>query len=90
MLGCMNKIKCNVYQEVYSGETSCTAHERLMEHNRYAANSGKYPDEVLSQHYDSLHPGKTPDLVFSILDKELSTVKRMIKEVFYISNGSLA
>ena len=28
----------------------------------------------------------SPDLVFSILDKELSTVKRKIKEAFYISN----
>ena len=42
-----------------------------MEHNRYVVNPGKYPDEALSQHYDTFHPGKTPDLVFSILDKEL-------------------
>ena len=50
-LGCVYKIKCNICQEVYIGETSRTAHERLMEHNRYAANpgSGKYPDEALSQ-----------------------------------------
>ena len=62
------------------------AHERDMDHNRYAANPGKYPDEALSQHYDTFHPGMSPDLVFSILDKELSTVKRKIKEAFYISN----
>ena len=86
MLGCVYKIKCNICQEVYIGETSRTAHERLMEHNRYAANPGKYPDEALSQHYDTFHPGTSPDLVFSILDKELSTVKRKIKEAFYISN----
>ena len=53
---------------------------------RYAANPGKYPDEALSQHYDTFHPGTSPDLVFSIFDKELSTVKRKIKEAFYISN----
>ena len=86
VLGCVYKIKCNICQEVYIGETSRTAHERLMEHNRYAANPGKYPDEALSQHYDTFHPGMSPDLVFSILDKELSTVKRKIKEAFYISN----
>ena len=71
---------------MYIGETSRTAHERLMENNRYEANPGKYPDEALSQHYDTFHPSMSPDLVFSILDKELSTVKRKIKEAFYISN----
>ena len=45
-----------------------------------------YPNEALSQYYDTFHPGTLPDLVFSILDKELSTVKRKIKEAFYISN----
>ena len=75
VLGCVYKIKCNIFQEVYIGETSRTAHERLMEHNRYAANPGKYPDEALSQHHDTFHPGMSPDLVFSILDKELSTGK---------------
>ena len=49
VLGCVyKKIKGNTCQEVYIGETSRTAHERLMEHNRYAANPGKYPDEALS------------------------------------------
>ena len=74
---------------MYIGETSRTAHERLMKHNRCAANPGKYPDEAPSQHYDTFHPGTSLDLVFlvfSILDKELSTVKRKIKEAFYISN----
>ena len=86
MLGCVYKIKCNIYQEVYIGERSRTAHERLMKHNRYAANPGKYPVEAQSQDYDTFHPGTSPDLVFRILDKELSKVKRKIKEVFYISN----
>ena len=70
----MYKIKCNICQEVYIGEASCTAHECLMEHNRYGANLGKYPDEALSQHYDTFHLDTSPDLVFSVLDKELSTV----------------
>ena len=70
MLGCVYKIKCNICQEVYIGEASRTPHERLMEHNRLAANPGKYPNEALYQHYETFHPGKTPDLVFSILDKE--------------------
>ena len=51
VLGCVCKIKCNIRQEVYIGETSRTAHECHMEHNRYAANPGKYHDEALSQHY---------------------------------------
>ena len=63
VLGCVYKIKCNICQEVYIGESNRTAHERLMEHNRYAANPGKYPDEALSQHYDTFHPGMSPDLV---------------------------
>ena len=75
---------------MYIGETSRTAHERLMEHNRYAANPGKYPDKALSQHYDMFHPDTSPDLVLSILDKEFSTVKRKIKEAFYISNEKLS
>ena len=83
VLGCMHKIKSNICQEVHIGETSHTAHEHLMEHNRYVANPGKYLDEALFQNYDTFHLGTTPDLVFSTLDKELSTVKTKIKEAFY-------
>ena len=86
MLGCVYKIVCNICKEVYIGETSRPVHERLMEHSRYAANPNIYPEEALSKHYGTLHPDAKPDLLFSILDRDLSTVKRKIKEAFYISN----
>ena len=57
-----------------------------MEHNRYATNPDKYPDEALSKHYKLRHFGKKPEFVFSILDRDLSTVRRKIKEAFYITN----
>ena len=50
-----------------------------MDLDKYAANPGKFPDEALSQHYDTFHPGTIPDLVFSMIDKDSSTVKMKIK-----------
>ena len=98
ILGPVYKIICNLCQQVYIGETSRTAHERLMEHRRYATSPDTYPEEALSVHYKEFHrlspdkdePNKAayvkPDLTFSILCRELSTVKRKIKEAFYIVN----
>ena len=71
---------------VYIGESSRTAHERLMEHTRYAANPDSYSDECLAKHYKQVHTGIQPDLRFEILDREMGTVKRKIKEAFYILN----
>ena len=57
-----------------------------MEHCRFAANPSAYPKEALALHYAGHCQGLTPDLSFSILDRETSTVMRKIKEAFYIVN----
>ncbi len=86
VLGAVYKIHCNLCHEIYIGETSRTAHERLMEHCRFAASPDKYPDEALAKHYKQLHNGSNPDLTFSILCREISTVRRKIREAFDIVN----
>ena len=59
----------------YLGETERTAHDRLLEHLRYA----KYPNtasnkkEALAVHYAAEHPGMEPDLAFTILTIEPNT-----------------
>ena len=45
-----------------------------------------YPDEALSKHYKQYHSGTKPDFTFSILSRETNTVRRKIKEAFYIVN----
>ena len=57
-----------------------------MEHSRYATSPDTYPDEALSKHYKQCHSGKKPSLTYSILGREFSTVRRKIKEAFYIVN----
>ena len=69
---------------MYVSHGSC--HERLMEHVRFATSPSTYPKEALAIHYAGRCEGLTPDLSFSILDRETSTVMRKIKEAFYIVN----
>ena len=72
----------------YLGETERTAHDRLLEHLRYA----KYPKtksnckEALAVHYATDHPEMEPRLAFSILTIEPNTVRRKIFEALLITN----
>ena len=82
--GVIYKIVCNLCFEKYIGEICRACHQRLMEHSRNATSPSIYPDEPMSIHYDQCHHGQTPNLSYSILDRETSTVRRKIKEAFYI------
>ena len=72
----------------YLGETERTAHDRLLEHLRYA----KFPKtksickEALAVHYATDHPEIEPRLAFSILTIEPNTVRRKIFEALLITN----
>jgi hypothetical protein len=85
-VGVVYKVVCNHCHQKYIGETCRSCHERLMEHFRFATSPSTYPEEALSLHYAGRCEGLTPDLSFSILDRETSTVMRKIKEAFYIVN----
>ena len=85
-VGVIYKIICNICNQTYIGETSRSIHERLAEHNRYAGNPTKHPDEALAVHYSNFHINITPDLSFQLLECVSSTVKRKIKEALYIIN----
>ena len=87
IMGAVYKVICNMCGKFYVGETSRTLHERLSEHRRYANNPTcrSYKDECLAKHYASCHPGIKADLSFDVLDREMSTVRRKVKEAFYIN-----
>ena len=87
IMGAVYKVICNICGEYYVGETSRTLHERLSEHRRYANNptSKSYKEECLAKHYAACHPGIKADLSFDVLDREMSTVRRKVKEAFYIN-----
>ena len=80
------QIICNHCKEMYIGESSRTAHERLGEHLRYASNptAESYKEEALAVHYRACHPGLLPDLEFTILRTENKTVLRKIYEALLI------
>ena len=87
IMGVVYLIICNICSKAYVGETGRTLHERLGEHRQYANNPkcNSYKDECLAKHYVTCHPDIPADLKFEVLDREMSTVLRKIKEAFYIS-----
>ena len=82
-----NLVTCRICWLEYVGETFRTLHERLGEHRMYANNPtcASYKNECLAKHYASCHPGMPADLKFDVLDREMNTVLRKIKESFHIS-----
>ena len=75
---------CKLCFQKYTGESGRSCHERLGEHYRFANNPDSYPKEALAIHYKNCHPGQKADLLFSLLDRERSVVKRKIKEAYFI------
>ena len=80
------KVRCKICNQLYIGETSRRAHDRLGEHLRYAT----YPltpsnvNQAFALHYTSLHTGLNPDLEFEVLKVERNTVRRKIAEAMLI------
>ena len=87
IMGAVYLIICNICWLKYIGETARTLHERLGEHMQYAnsPNCPSYKDKCLAKHYASCHPGMPADLSFVVLDRDMRTVFRKIKESFYIA-----
>ena len=86
LVGPIYQITCKLCSQIYIGETSRSANERLAEHLRYATkpNCKSYYGEALAEHYRTLHKDTVPRLEFEILDREMNTVRRKIKEAYYI------
>ena len=80
------KVRCKICNQLYIGETSRRAHDRLGEHLRYAT----YPrtpsnvNQAFALHYTSSHAGLSPDLEFEVLKVERNTVRRKIAEAMLI------
>ena len=87
IVGPIYQITCKLCSEIYIGETSRTAKERLDEHLRYATKPTckSYYEEAFADHYRTQHRDEIPQLKFEILDKETNNVRRKIKEAYYIT-----
>lgn len=86
--GVVYRIVCNLCGGDYIGETGRTAYERLSEHYNYMNNptAKSYKELTLAKHYNTLHNQCEPDLTFEILAVEGNTLKRKIREAYYIRN----
>ena len=80
------KVKCNICNGIYIGESSRTAHQRLGEHLRYARhpNTKSNSEQALAVHYTNNHKDATPDLSFDILTVQPNTSRRKIYEAMFI------
>ena len=79
-MGSIYVVTCRLCHEEYVGETYRPLHDRMMEHQRAAANPPSYPDNAIGKHYLFQHTGEAPDLSYDIMDIQHSTVKRKISE----------
>ena len=86
--GAVYEITCNLCQNKYVGETGRKVFDRLTEHYNYTKNptAKSYKEQTLAKHYLTEHPGQKSDLKFEILDTEQNTLRRKIKEAYYINN----
>ena len=80
------KITCNLCEQHYVGESSRSLHDRLGEHLRFASNptSPSYKEEAFALHYNTHHPGHSPDLTFELLGAETNTIIRKVYEAHFI------
>ena len=81
------QITCFLCMQNYVGESGCSAHDRLIEHLRYAKhpNCNSYSEEAFAVHYTQQHPNTAPQLQFKILISENNTICRKILESFFIN-----
>ena len=82
------RIKCQLCNERYIGESCRTVHDRLSEHLRFANNplSPSYLEEAMAVHYRRKHEGEGPDLKFEVIRTESNTILRKIFEAYFIYN----
>ena len=84
--GVVYRVHCVICGLDYVGETGRTVYDRLIEHWRYAKSPGNksYKEMTLAKHYLSQHPGLGPNLKFEVLCVETNTLKRKVREAYYI------
>ena len=85
--GVVYRVKCELCQEFYVGETARPIHDRMLEHRRAAINptSTSYQNNAFATHYKETHEGSTPILSLEILKSNLSrTIQRKISEADFI------
>ena len=81
------QITCLLCMQNYVGESGRSAHDRLIEHLRYAKhpNCNSYSEEAFAVHYKEQHPNTAHQLQFKILTTESNTIRRKILEAFIIN-----
>ena len=84
------RIKCQLCNERYIGESCRTVHDRLSEHLHFANNPSapSYLEEAMAVHYRRRHEGEGlgPDLKFEVIRTESNTILRKIFEAYFIYN----
>ena len=80
LMGSIYLVTCRLCHEEYVGETYRSLHDRMMEHQRAAANPPSYPDNSVGKHYLYQHTGEAPRLSYEVIDTQHGTVKRKISE----------
>ena len=87
------RIKCQLCNEWYIGESCRTVHDRLSEHLRFANNplAPSYLEEAMAVHYRRKHEGEGPDLSLKLLEQKviLFYVRYLKLILFIIRNQKL-
>ena len=81
---CLDCKECGVVCE-YIGETSRSTYERSIEHQRALRN--KDQKSPLYKHMEECHPGRTPNLLMTILRLHRKALSRQIHEALLISKS---
>ena len=87
--GVVYRVKCELCNEFYVGETARPIHDRMLEHRRAAINptSASYQNNAFATHYQEVHQGTIPVLSLEILKSNLSnTIQRKISEADFIQH----
>ena len=85
---CVYMVTCELCRAEYGGETGRSMHDRMMEHQRAAANPPSYPENAIGKHYLENHIDDKPKLSYQILDRQPNPVKRKIAEAAMIFGKS--
>ena len=82
--GLVYEIICNLCGEKYQGETDRPLNNRIMEHIRAAKNPQTYPNNILGQHYHTVHFNHPVDISVAVLDIQRNSLKRKLSEALFI------
>ena len=84
--GAVYRIQCELCGLDYIGETGRTLFVRLTEHYNYANNptAKSYVEKTMATHYATQHNKVAPAFKFEVLAREQNTLRRKVKEAYFI------